>query len=182
MGVCARFFGHLDAQQCARYPSCPFMHCRLAPRSWNGARNNPRCFVHMFAKSEGLLPSPWASTYRGHPVAHNVRTSRAVVPLGIQLPKTTPERDAKMTGGCVRGPYLMCDSFWLLHGHQAVEVEWRAPLLEVEEDANGVGTYLTDEAMLVVPQVVDADAGDGEAFGQVGADSLNAFAPAGAGA
>jgi len=40
--------------------------------------------------------------------------------------------------------------------------------LKGEEDADGMGQDLADEVMLVVPQIVDAEAGDGEALGQVG--------------
>jgi len=85
-------------------------------------------------------------------------------------------------GATVGDNYLMCDSFWILHGHQAVEVERRAPLLEVEENPDGVGKYLTDEAMLEVPQIMHTDAGDREAFGQMGTYGLDTLADAGTGA
>ena len=48
----------------------------------------------------------------------------------------------------------MCDSLQGLYDHQAIQIQRRAPQLQIEEDAPGVGQHFADQAMLEVPQIM----------------------------
>ena len=50
---------------------------------------------------------------------------------------------------------------------QAVQIKGAAVQLEVEEHQHGMRQDLANEAMLIMPQVVDAEAGHRKALGQV---------------
>ena len=53
--------------------------------------------------------------------------------------------------------YLMCDTLWSA-SEQAIKVKGLASKLEIEEYGDGVRQHLTNEAMLIVPQIMDTNA------------------------
>jgi hypothetical protein len=74
--------------------------------------------------------------------------------------------------------YPMCNSFSGLRNHQAIEVERRTPELEIQKDADGMRQHLTNEAMLKMPEIMDANPRDGKAFGQMRPHRLDPLAQA----
>ena len=50
---------------------------------------------------------------------------------------------------------------------QIIEIQRVTSQLKVEEYGDGMGQYLSDQAMLVVPQIADTDTSDGKTFGQM---------------
>ena len=58
---------------------------------------------------------------------------------------------------------LMCD--YLLRGEcdEAIEIEWGAMALEVQKDPYGMGQDFADQAMLKMPQIMHAQASNGDA-------------------
>jgi hypothetical protein len=65
-----------------------------------------------------------------------------------------------------------------LHGYKPVEVKSWAPALEIETDPYGMREHFANEAMGHVPQLVNAQASDGNPLGQVRAHGFTALAPA----
>ena len=69
----------------------------------------------------------------------------------------------------------MCDSFQL-HSNESIEVQRGSSELQIEEHPHGMRQHFTDEAVLKVPQLMDADASHRKPFGQVGSHGFHALA------
>ena len=63
--------------------------------------------------------------------------------------------------------------------YEAIEIEWGAMALEVQKDPYGMGQDFADQAMLKMPQIMHAQASNGEALGQMRAHGFYALAPTG---
>lgn len=48
--------------------------------------------------------------------------------------------------------------------------------MKIQKDADSMGQDFTNQAMVEVPQIMDANAGDGKAFGQVRSHSFDCLA------
>ena len=54
-----------------------------------------------------------------------------------------------------------------LRRDEPIEVQRRPPELKIDEDAYGMGQDFANQPVLIVPQIMDANAGHSKPFGQV---------------
>src|SRR2546425_7513433 len=71
---------------------------------------------------------------------------------------------------------LMCDSLSGLHSYEPIEVQRRPPELKIDEHAYSMRQHFPNEAMVEVPKVMNANAGDRKALGQVRSHCFDSLA------
>jgi hypothetical protein len=72
----------------------------------------------------------------------------------------------------------MCN--WLFENsgrNQAIQIQWFASELEIEQDCDGVSENLTNQAMLRMPEIAHPNARDSKALSELRTDRLNNLAP-----
>jgi len=57
--------------------------------------------------------------------------------------------------------------FSSLYSDQPIEIEERPPEVKIQKDADSMHQHFANEAMLEMPEIMDTNAGDRKALGQV---------------
>src|SRR5262249_46918303 len=72
---------------------------------------------------------------------------------------------------------LMCNTLLCLRSNKTIHIQGRTPHLEIEKYGHGMREHLTNQAVLVMPQVVHAYALHGKTFRQMCAHGFDQLPP-----